>query len=225
MLLKQSADTPAGNANAVGATGGHSRRPNEDRPQGSSSSNASGKAPDAAAADDSSHADDSNGQGRNKTENGDDKRPQRPDPARPPKRAERGNDGAPAGRRPRLFAALLSPEAAAALDLQTVAFDKADAPTVTYNVSLLMKPAKEPEEVEGGGTVNSTRIILGFPAFTTSLHYDPTVSVENPTNVGYTAGNATVTAAAATGGAAPRAGTAPLAAGAMLGAALLMVLL
>jgi hypothetical protein len=120
----------------------------------------------------------------------------RPSPnARPPRREDRGGSHGPHDRPPRLFAALLSADAAAALDIDTVAYDANVNPTVVYKVRVYMKPQKETVEVEGA-PVNMTKVLLGFPAFTT-LHYDPTVELTTPTNVGYTVDNTTTTAVAA----------------------------
>jgi hypothetical protein len=150
------------------------------------------------------------------------RRLERPDPSRPPKRPNHDHDGrdAPGGRRPRLFAALLSASDAAALDIQTVAFDAAGA---AYNVSVYMPAAKEQEEVDSGATANVTRLVLGFPYFNSSLHYDPTLSVEPATDLGYTATTDT-TAVAARGAAwSAHAGAARAAATALAAAALFML--
>ncbi|KAI8476902.1 MAG: hypothetical protein J3K34DRAFT_502663 [Monoraphidium minutum] len=105
--------------------------------------------------------------------------------ARPP-RAKRDRAAHPNGRAPKLFAALLSAEAAAALDLETIAYDRAVEPTAAYNVSVYMKPKKEAEEGADGAAVSATKLLLGFPAFD-SLHYDPTMALTTPEDVGYTA--------------------------------------
>lgn len=93
------------------------------------------------------------------------------------------------------MALLLSPDAAAALDIDTVAYDTNVAPTQAYNVSVYMKPDLEAETI-GNATVNVTKVLLGFPAFTT-LHYDPTVELTSPADVGYTTTNTSNTTAAA----------------------------
>jgi len=151
---------------------------------------------------------------------------ERPSPTRPPRRPQNDNaHNSPAGRRPRLFASLLSTDQAAALDLQQVAFDAATNSTATYNVSIYMKPAREVEQGEGGASRNVARLTLGFPRFDT-LHYDPTLSVEPAADLGYTA-NATELAATTTVQNAARSarGGAWAGAHALLGAAMLLVML
>ena len=118
----------------------------------------------------------------------------RPDPKQRPPRADHHGAGEHGGREPRLLAALLSADAAAALDIETVAYDRNVAPTVAYNVTVYMKPQKE-AEVVNGTAVNATKVLLGFPAFDT-LHYDPTVALTTPADVGYAVNSTAVTAAA-----------------------------
>ncbi|GBF91264.1 hypothetical protein Rsub_03584 [Raphidocelis subcapitata] len=213
LLVSRSADAANGKAAAAAATA----------PQvgngGAGHSQAGGRQ-DAGADDQegSAHDDDANGataphEPQDGAESphaaGRPERPERPDPSRPPRRPEgRDGGGAPQGRRPRLFAALLSADAAAALDIQTVAYDVATSPPTALNVSVYAPAAKQVEAVDGGASRNVSRITLGFPTFTGSLHYDPVLAVEAPAELGYTSAtanattNATTTAARGAAGAA-----------------------
>lgn len=151
-------------------------------------------------------------------------------------RNKTGRARLPGGRGPRLLAALVSPSQAAALNLETIAYDAPFNATRSYNVSIYMKPQKEAEDDDAEGNaasarVNSTRIILGFPSWNGSLHYDPTLSVESAADVGYTyagariiAENTITPAPAAPKNGAGRAGARALLGGAAVVGALLLAL-
>lgn len=163
---------------------GGSNRPQQGGANGGRPSNAQDGRPDQ-----------NNANGTRPADGGDHPEPRisRPDPNSRPPHEGHGFHG-PNGRAPRLVAMLLSPDAAAALNIDTVAFDTNVNPTTVYNVTVYMKPNKEAEDINGT-PVNTTKVLLGFPAFTT-LHYDPSVELTSPTDLGYTVNTTAVNSTA-----------------------------